>query len=148
MAGVVGMGFNADTAFEHGGLGMLLAFVTTRVTLAIMYARAAFFLKRARIYCAVHIVAFVISTVFFILGTVIHSFAVRTTLWGIGSLTEYFIRIAFLVFEAYYYKPKYKKHINIPEHLEHIGERLGLLVIITLGDVVRSHTIPKRILTI
>jgi low temperature requirement protein LtrA len=136
MAGVVGMGFNSDSAFEHGGLGFFLSYVATRIHLSIMYIRAAFFIKRARVYCGVHLFAFFLSTTFFLLGTVIPGFATRITLWGLGSISEHIIKVAFLLFESWYWKPKYKTHLNIPEHLEHISERLGLLVIIVLGDVV------------
>ena len=112
---------------RHGERGFIIFLILSRVILSIMYYVVAHYLARARKVSYIIILSYVISFSLYLLSLFVSHPAAVASLWFLGIVVEF----AFAI-----YSSSIKE--KLPVSNDHYSERLGLLVIIMLGEGVLS----------
>ena len=125
MLGVAGLSVSVDGAFSPpGGAAFIVCYVLVRVTLIVLYVRAAYYVPLARSYC-IQFIAGLGASSLILLASLVTEAPLRYVIWAVALvlelLTPYFnVRATRL----------------IPLDRSHIPERFGLFTIIVLGEAV------------
>ncbi|HET6480121.1 MAG TPA: low temperature requirement protein A [Actinoplanes sp.] len=125
-AAVVGMAASAEGATGSAGTQFAACFLATRVLLLLLYARAWRHVPDARHTIAIYLAGAAASSLLWAASLPVHGTA-RYGLWAAGILVEATAPILAT-----------RLGDNTPLHLDHLPERFALLVILILGESVRS----------
>ncbi len=127
MLAVTGLSLSLGTAFSAGGdRSFVICYVVVRLVLIALYARSAYYIPLARAFCRQFIIGFGISVCLLLISIFVPP-PYRYALWAIALLSE--LATPFL---------NLKLSRVFPIDRSHIPERLGLFMIIVLGEAVIS----------
>jgi len=125
MLGVVGLSLSLGGAFQpEGSLPFIVCLAIVRLVLVTLYARAAYYVPLARLFCLQFIVGLSTSTVL-LFSSLLFDPPLRYWIWGLIFFAE--LLIPFINLRA---------TRSIPVDRSHLPERFGLFTIIVLGEAV------------
>jgi low temperature requirement protein LtrA len=126
MLGIAALATNTPNAIAEGGRGFAIAYISVRLVLLALYARAMRHVRVARPVAAVYFGAFSIGVLIWLASLVVAPPA-RWWLWGIALAFEFCV--------PFY---AWKRIPGAPIDPRHLPERFGLFTIIVLGESVLS----------
>jgi low temperature requirement protein LtrA len=126
MLAVIGMAAAASDATGRRAVPFTICYILLRVLLFLQYARAWRTVPDARPKIRLYLIGAAAGAAFWTISLATPS-SLRYVLWGVGLAVDVIVPISATFAQGW-----------VPLHLEHLPERLGLFVILVLGESVTS----------
>jgi low temperature requirement protein LtrA len=124
MFGVAAMATNTPHAIEDGGEAFAVSYISVRLVLLALYARAIRNVPQAKTFATLYFTAFSVGTLIWVASLLVPPPG-RWWLWGVALAGELLVPIF-----------AWKRVPGAPIDPRHLPERYGLLTIIVLGEAV------------
>jgi low temperature requirement protein LtrA len=124
MGGAVALAVNIHVAFDKTSAGFAFSYVTIRVILIIEYLRAGREVAAARPLANKYCIGFSFSAIMWVASIFVPPHA-RFLIWMLAILSDVVVTIVVG-----------RLNVNLSPHTSHLPERMGLFVLIVLGETV------------
>ena len=124
MAGAVSLAVNSNQAFDETSIGFIVSYIATRSFLIIEYIRTGKKITDARPLTSKYSIGFSCTTVLWMIS-IFAPAPFSFILWVLAVITDIIVTILIT-----------KKYINLRPNTVHLSKRMGLFVIIVLGETI------------
>ena len=124
MAGAVSLAVNSNQAFDETSIGFIVSYIATRSFLIIEYIRTGKKITDARPLTSKYSIGFSCTTVLWMISIFVPA-PFSFILWVLAVITDIIVTILIT-----------KKYVNLRPNTIHLSKRMGLFVIIVLGETI------------
>lgn len=124
MAGAVSLAVNSNQAFDETSIGFIVSYIAIRSFLIIEYIRTGKKITDARPLTSKYSIGFSCTTVLWMISIFVPA-PFSFILWVLAVITDIIVTILIT-----------KKYVNLRPNTIHLSKRMGLFVIIVLGETI------------
>ncbi|HKU83572.1 MAG TPA: low temperature requirement protein A, partial [Candidatus Nitrosocosmicus sp.] len=124
MAGAVSLAVNSNQAFDETSIGFIVSYIAIRSFLIIEYIRTGKKITDARPLTSKYSIGFSCTTVLWMISIFVPA-PFSFILWVLAVITDIIVTILIT-----------KKYVNLRPNTVHLSKRMGLFVIIVLGETI------------